>query len=162
MEARAQLGIAIGDFYPQQQELTAAVSYNRIPVSIPYSLVNNTYWTDSLGAQAAWELDVWGKLRRGVESADDAFLASVAQYDDVLVTLTADVASNYISLRTAQTELLIAKENVARQKSVLQIASDRLRAASRAQWSSSGTSWSGGSTRPLIPGCRSRAITDFR
>jgi NodT family efflux transporter outer membrane factor (OMF) lipoprotein len=125
LEARAQLGIAIGEFYPQQQELTASVNYNRIPVSIPYNLINNTYWADSIGAQAGWELDIWGKLRRGIESADDAFLASVAQYDDVLVTLTADVASNYVTLRAAQTELLIARQNVVRQKAALQIADDR-------------------------------------
>jgi NodT family efflux transporter outer membrane factor (OMF) lipoprotein len=125
LEARAQLGIAIGEFFPQQQQLNAAVNYNRIPVSIPYNLVNNRYWADSVGAQAAWELDVWGKLRRGIESADDAFLASVAQYDDVLVTLTADVASNYVTLRAAQTELAIAQENAKRQKNVLQIANDR-------------------------------------
>lgn len=125
LEARAQLGIAIGEFYPQQQQVTASVNYNRIPVSIPYSLVNNTYWADMVGAQAGWELDLWGKLRRGIESADDAFLASVAQYDDVLVTLTADAASNYVTLRAAQTELAIAQENVRRQKAALQIANDR-------------------------------------
>ncbi len=51
-------------------------------------------------AQAAWEIDVWGKLRRGIESANDAFLASVADYDNVLVTMTGDVASYYVSLRT--------------------------------------------------------------
>jgi NodT family efflux transporter outer membrane factor (OMF) lipoprotein len=125
LEARAQLGIAIGDFYPQQQQVNSSISYNRIPASIPYNIVNNRYWTDSVGAQAAWELDLWGKFRRGVESADDAFLASVARYDDVLVTLTADVASNYVTLRAAQTELTIAQENVKRQKEVLQIANDR-------------------------------------
>jgi NodT family efflux transporter outer membrane factor (OMF) lipoprotein len=125
LAARAQLGIAIGDFYPQQQQVNASVNYNRIPVSIPYNLISNTYWADMVGAQAGWELDLWGKLRRGIESADDAFLASVAQYDDVLVTLTADVASNYITLRAAQTELAIAQENVKRQKEVLQIANDR-------------------------------------
>jgi len=125
LEARAQLGIAIGEFYPQQQQLTASVNYNRLPVSIPYNLVNNTYWTDAIGAQAAWELDLWGKLRRGIESADDAYLASVAQYDDVLVTLTADVASNYILLRINETQLAIAQVNVKRQKDVLSIANDR-------------------------------------
>ncbi|MGA2410575.1 MAG: efflux transporter outer membrane subunit [Candidatus Binataceae bacterium] len=125
LEARAQLGMAIGEFYPQQQELTASVNYNRLPVSIPYNLVNNTYWSDAIGAQAAWELDLWGKLRRGIESADDAYLASVASYDDVLVTLTADTASNYVQLRTYETELAIAQENVKRQKEVLGVANDR-------------------------------------
>ncbi|HEX4209960.1 MAG TPA: efflux transporter outer membrane subunit [Candidatus Binataceae bacterium] len=125
LESRAQLGIAIGEFYPQQQQINASVTYNRIPASIPYNLINNRYWADSIGAQAGWELDLWGKLRRGIESADDAFLASVAQYDDVLVTLTADVASNYVTLRATQTELAIAQENVKRQRDVLQVANDR-------------------------------------
>lgn len=125
LEARAQLGIAIGEFYPQQQQINSSINYNRIPVSIPYDIVNNRYWTDAVGAQATWELDLWGKFRRGIESADDAFLASVAQYDDILVTLTADVASNYVTLRTEQTELAIAQENVKRQKEVLQVANDR-------------------------------------
>jgi NodT family efflux transporter outer membrane factor (OMF) lipoprotein len=125
LEARAQLGIAVGDFYPQQQQITSSINYNRIPASIPYNLINNRYWADSVGAQAAWELDLWGKFRRGIESADDAFLASVAQYDDLLVTLTADVASNYVTLRTEQTELAIAQENVKRQTEVLQVADDR-------------------------------------
>lgn len=125
IEARAQLGIAIGEFYPQQQQVTSSINYNRIPGSFPYNIIDNRYWADSVGAQAVWELDLWGKFRRGIESADDAFLASVAQYDDILVTLTADVASNYITLRAEQTELAIAKENVKRQEEVLQVANDR-------------------------------------
>ena len=133
LEARAQLGIAIGDFYPQQQQITSSINYNRLPISLPYNIVNNRYWADSVGAQAAWELDFWGKFRRGIESADDAFLASVAQYDDVLVTLTADVASNYVTLRTEQTEMAIAQENVKRQKEVLQIANDRFAGGATSQ-----------------------------
>jgi len=125
LEARAQLGIAIGEFYPQQQQLTGSINYNRLPVSIPYNLINNTYWADMIGAEAGWEIDLWGKLRRGIESADDSYLASVASYDDVLVTLTADVASNYVTLRATQTELAIARENVTRQKTTLQITNDR-------------------------------------
>jgi NodT family efflux transporter outer membrane factor (OMF) lipoprotein len=125
LEARAQLGIAIGDFYPQQQQVSSSISYNRIPGSFPYNIIDNRYWSDSVGAQAVWELDLWGKFRRGIESADDAFLASVAQYDDILVTLTADVAANYVTLRAEQTELAIAQENVKRQKEVLQVADDR-------------------------------------
>ena len=70
LEARAQLGIAIGEFYPQQQQLGASLSYNRIPISQPYNVITNTYWADQLGAQVAWELDIWGKLRRAIESAD--------------------------------------------------------------------------------------------
>jgi NodT family efflux transporter outer membrane factor (OMF) lipoprotein len=125
LEARAQLGIAIGEFFPQQQLVSASLSYNRIPISVPYNLISNTYWTDSFGAQAAWELDVWGKLRRGIESADDAYLASVAAYDDVLVTLTGDVASTYVQVRTLETQVEIAHENVERQEDVLKIVNAR-------------------------------------
>ncbi len=67
LEARAQLGIAIGEFYPQQQVASASLTYNRIPGSLPYRLNTNTYWADAFGAQAGWELDFWGKLRRAKE-----------------------------------------------------------------------------------------------
>jgi outer membrane protein TolC len=78
LEARAQLGIAIGEFYPQQQLASAAVTYNRLPISFPFNIASNTYWQAEFGAQAGWEIDIWGKLRRAIESADSAFLASLA------------------------------------------------------------------------------------
>jgi NodT family efflux transporter outer membrane factor (OMF) lipoprotein len=123
LEARAQLGIAIGEFYPQQQVASASLTYNRIPGSLPYRLNQNTYWADAFGAQAAWEIDLWGKLRRAIESADDAFLASVATYDDALVSLVADVATAYVQIRTIETQIEIAQDNVERQKKALKIAS---------------------------------------
>jgi NodT family efflux transporter outer membrane factor (OMF) lipoprotein len=125
LEARAQLGIAIGEFYPQQQQVGAGLNYNRIPFSVPYKLVNNTFWGTTFEAQTAWELDVWGKLRRGIESADDVYLASVADFDDVLVTLTADVASTYVQIRTLEEQLKIARQNVERQREALRIAKTR-------------------------------------
>jgi len=124
LEARAQLGIAIGEFYPQQQLATGTLTYNRIPLS-NFNLITNTYWADQLGAQSIWELDLWGKFRRGVQSADNSFLASVADYDDVLVTLTGDVASSYVQIRTTQRQIEIARENVERQREALQIAQAR-------------------------------------
>ena len=122
LEARAQLGIAIGEFYPQQQQVGASLTYNRIPVSLPYNFITNTYWADQFGAQAAWELDLWGKLRRTLESADSAFLASVANYDDVLVTLIADVARTYVQIRTTEQQIVIARQNLERQRTALKIA----------------------------------------
>ena len=122
LESRAQLGVAIGEFYPQQQALSSSVSYNHLPISLPYNLSADTYWSDIFSAQAAWEVDVWGKLRRGIESADDAFLASVADYDDVLVSLTGDVAGNYVKIRTTQAQIKIAQDNAVRQRKALQIA----------------------------------------
>ena len=127
LEARAQLGIAIGEFYPQQQTVNTAVMYNRIPLSFPFNVVDNTYWQATFGAQAGWELDIWGKIRRAIESADSAFLASVANYDDVLVTLIGDVASAYVQIRTIEKQLAIAKDNVERQRTALKIAEAKFR-----------------------------------
>lgn len=128
LAARAQLGIAIGELYPQEQAASGAVSYNRIPGSIPYNIIDNTYWQAYLGAQAGWEIDLWGKIRRGVESADLAYLSSVASYDDVLVTLLGDVASTYVQLRTLQRRIAIAEENVVRQRDAVRIARNRFHA----------------------------------
>jgi NodT family efflux transporter outer membrane factor (OMF) lipoprotein len=124
LEARAQLGIAIGEFYPQRQQFTSSVSYNRIPISNT-PVIANTFWSDAFALQSTWEIDIWGKLRRGVESADDAFLASVANYDDVLVTLTGDVAATYVQIRTTQKQIAIAHDNVGKQRLAVQIAQAR-------------------------------------
>lgn len=122
LEARARLGIAIGEFYPQKQLVGAAIGYNRLPISTPYDIRGNTYWKAIFDAQAAWEIDLWGKIRRAIESADDAFLASVANYDDALVTLIGDVVSAYIRIRTIQSQRAIARNNVIRQRKALEIA----------------------------------------
>jgi outer membrane protein TolC len=75
LQARAALGIAIGSFYPQLQQGTGSLIYTQPSAATPPALPNakpTQFWTDALAAQAAWELDFWGKFRRGVESADGA------------------------------------------------------------------------------------------
>jgi NodT family efflux transporter outer membrane factor (OMF) lipoprotein len=125
LQARATLGIAIGFFYPQVQQGTGSILYNQSSAATPLSPPNATpsrFWTDSLAAQAAWELDFWGKFRRGVESADGAYLASIATYDDVLVSLLGDVAATYIGIRTTERLIAIANDNIGKQKQALGIA----------------------------------------
>ncbi len=128
LEARAQLGIQVGEFYPQQQQGEGFTNSNRPShadaAAAPQVNLSN-YWQSALGASASWQLDFWGKFRRGVESADAAYLASIATYDDVLVTLLGDVASTYIGIRTLEREIAIARQNIVRQKEALQIARDR-------------------------------------
>ena len=130
LESRATLGVAIGEFYPQSQQLGGGLSFNRPsrndPTASPLTDIGS-FWRDTLSASAAWELDFWGRFRRGVQAADAAYLASIATYDDVLVTLLGDVASSYVGIRTLQTQLVIARANVARQRMALQIARDRFR-----------------------------------
>ncbi|MGH7063006.1 MAG: TolC family protein, partial [Stellaceae bacterium] len=125
LQARAELGVAIGEFYPQVQQGEGSVTYNRPSQadlsSIPSGLDRN-FWRDTLGVTVNWELDFWGKFRRAIQSADAAYLASIASYDDALVTLLGDVATTYIGIRTLQTQIVIAKENIVKQKDALAIA----------------------------------------
>ena len=86
-----------------------------------------TYWQSQFGAQASWELDFWGRIRRGIESADANLLATLADYDTTLVTLTADVANAYIALRTAEERIRIARENVETQEQTLKIVEARFK-----------------------------------
>jgi NodT family efflux transporter outer membrane factor (OMF) lipoprotein len=125
LQARATLGIAIGGLYPQLQQGTGSLIYNRTSAATPLAPPNSTpryFWTNALAAQAAWELDFWGKFRRGVESADAAYLASIATYDQVLVTLLGDVAATYIGIRTTEQLIAIARDNVRKQEDELRIA----------------------------------------
>lgn len=129
IEARAQLGVAIGDFYPQTQQGVGGLSYERQSARAgqqPETTANRLeFWQNQLGAQLAWELDFWGRFRRGIESADAAFLSSIAAYDAALVTLTSDVAETYVSIRTTELRLKIARENVRVQEESLKIARAR-------------------------------------
>ena len=128
IEARATLGVAVGELYPQTQQIGAGVGYDQASqvdatANPTHQLAN--FWRSSLSTQIAWELDFWGKFRRGVESADATYLASIATYDDVLVTLLGDVATTYVGIRTLQQQLIISRENVVKQHKALQIARDR-------------------------------------
>jgi NodT family efflux transporter outer membrane factor (OMF) lipoprotein len=121
-EARAQLGIAVGNLYPQQQSASGGLTTNKRSGSTDIPFTDTNFNELSLGFDAAWELDIWGKFRRSVQSGVANLEASVASYDDVLVSLTAEVARTYIVIRTFEKRLLIAAENVRLQERSLRIA----------------------------------------
>lgn len=112
-EARAQLGIAVGSQYPQSQSFGASTTHNELSKNAPNynSALDRSFGSYQVGFDAAWELDVWGKYRRGIEAADASLLASLASYDDILVSLTAEVAAAYVQIRTFEERLVLAKEN---------------------------------------------------
>jgi NodT family efflux transporter outer membrane factor (OMF) lipoprotein len=74
------------------------------------------------------EADLWGRLRRNIESANANLDASVENYDDALVTLLADVATNYVQYRIAPQRLKIARENVRIQEDILALVEQQQRA----------------------------------
>jgi NodT family efflux transporter outer membrane factor (OMF) lipoprotein len=120
LEARAQLGIANAGLKPQLIEGTASAGYGaNAPDFAPIGKSDFAYAT--VGAAAAWELDFWGRFRRGVESADANYFANVANFDDFAVILRAEVARLYISYRTNEAQLKITRENAALQKRNVEI-----------------------------------------
>ena len=117
LESRAQLGIASSGLYPQLQQLGGAIDYvntHRRGGALPndeQSLVS--YQT---GFNLGWELDFWGRFRRGIESADAAFFASIANQQDVQALISAQVADLYFAYRTTELRIRIARDNAAIQK----------------------------------------------
>src|SRR5207244_3760826 len=79
LAARAQLGIANGNFFPQIQDATG--SYRRVAAG------GNFLDQWNFAFNLAWELDFWGRFRRAIASADASLEASVFDYDDATVTL---------------------------------------------------------------------------
>jgi len=118
LAARAQLNKSIGNLFPQQQGLSGAVNWSQVNAPVTVNKAD-----DNLLFAATWEIDVWGKIRRGIESDRATYLGTVASYDDALVTLIADVASSYVNIRTAEERLRVAAKNVETQKESLRVAS---------------------------------------
>jgi NodT family efflux transporter outer membrane factor (OMF) lipoprotein len=138
LEARAQQAIAVGNFFPQTQ--LARGEYSRVnlsknapnnPTTVfpllrgitnqlglppPAAGFVNNYSDWQAGFNLSWELDFWGRFRRAIESANASLDVSVENYDDALVTLLADVATNYVEFRVAQQRIRIASDNVRRQE----------------------------------------------
>lgn len=126
LEAQARRGIVIGQLFPQQQDGLGGYTRNELSTQtanqqdIPGFRSGFDQW--QIGFDAIWELDVWGRFRRGIEVADAQLLAAVASYDDVLVSLTAEVATNYVFLRILEERLEVANVNVAVQQRSFDIA----------------------------------------
>ena len=120
LQARAQRGIAVGNFFPQQQ--TANGGYQR------FGLGDNFFDQWETGFSLGWELDFWGRYRRAILSADAALDASIADYDAVCVTLLGDIASAYVVIRTDQERIRLLRRIVKIQEDVLTFIEQRLAA----------------------------------
>lgn len=128
LEARAQRQIAAGNLWPQFQEAFGDYSRNKLSsesANPPPELWFSNWET---GFNLAWELDFWGRYRRAIESSDAQLDVSIENYDDVLVILLSDVATNYLEFRTFQERLTYARQNVEIQAKSLQLAEDKFSA----------------------------------
>jgi NodT family efflux transporter outer membrane factor (OMF) lipoprotein len=120
MAARAQLGIANGQFFPQSQ--TANGSYKR------FGVANNFFDQWAFSFNLAWELDFWGRFRRAIEGAEATLDASIFDYDDVTVTLLSDTANSYVNIRTTQERIRLLDVIIRVQEDVLRLIEERVKA----------------------------------
>lgn len=128
LEARAQFGIAKGQLFPQKQQLGVDLFHNQLSGNTPnLTTFDRIYTSFETGFDALWEIDLWGKYRRGIESAEANLEASQLDYDDVLVSLTAEAASGYTQIRAFEQRLALAKDNADIQQRSLRIAEAQYR-----------------------------------
>jgi outer membrane protein TolC len=113
VQARAALGISDALIFPQQQQVNANFT----------GLYRNEDWFKSAGASldVGWEMDIWGKYARGIESSEASLYATIASYHDVLVSISAEIARNYINYRTAQERKYLSQQNIAIQQRVVEM-----------------------------------------
>ena len=124
-EARAKFGIVEATKFP---EIEAVGDASRKSSSKSATGDKGTDNYTSIGIDLSWEIDIFGYVRRSIEAADAQFQASVENYRDVMVILYAEIARNYISLRTFQERLQFALENVKTQRETFNIVNARYKA----------------------------------
>ncbi|MCE5184682.1 MAG: efflux transporter outer membrane subunit [Planctomycetaceae bacterium] len=128
VESRALRNAAAGQFYPnvdatgfysrnKQSQNAAAPGFGSF-VSTPYDLY-------SVGFDASWEIDLFGGIRRSIQSAQAALEASVADYYNVRTSLLAEVGRNYIELRASQQRIRYAQANINIQRQTLELTQGR-------------------------------------
>lgn len=129
-EARALQAIALGERFPDINSLGDARRVRNSkdfgPPALNLANPANIYGIDLVSA--SWEIDVWGRIARSIESATANFEASVEDYRDVLVMLYAEIARAYTRVRTFQERLFYAESNAKTQRKSLEITIARFNA----------------------------------
>ncbi|WP_295627160.1 efflux transporter outer membrane subunit [uncultured Nitrosomonas sp.] len=154
IESRAQLGIAVGRLFPQFQEASGSFTHNEISENAPNvfsGFTDTRYRNAQIGFDAAWELDFWGRFRRGIESARANFAANVADYDNALVSLAAEVARAYITIRTLEERLTLAQNNIVLQRESLRIARVRFENGATSELDLQQATYNLANTQALVP-----------
>ncbi|MDF7808556.1 efflux transporter outer membrane subunit [Pontiellaceae bacterium B12219] len=123
-QAAAMRGVSASQFWPDISAGASASTY-QITEAQNYSGGDRKGEMYDAGLSMAWELDLWGRVRRSVESADASLQATMEDYRDVLVVLYSDVAFSYIKVRTLQERIAFAENNLAAQEKTMTLTKNR-------------------------------------
>jgi outer membrane protein, multidrug efflux system len=110
LDARAQVTITRSFQFPEVRGIASA-PYERVKGELAPFQVRETF-TPSGGLDFGFELDFWGRFRRGTEAARAEFLATEYGRRLVITTLISDLSSAYFSLRALDEELEIARRTL--------------------------------------------------
>ena len=110
-------------FYPS---LSLDAQYDLSETSLNYyeETSSDQYRTNgylNAGLNATWEIDVFGKNRDNVKANKKSYLATEASYQNAIMNLCAQVATVYFNLRSYQQQLIVANQNIASEKNILDI-----------------------------------------
>ena len=121
VQARALRNESLFDLAPT---VTASAGYQRQRVPAVEDPFGGPYTSKlyDAGFDATWELDFFGGVRRGIQARNAELEGELANLHDAQVSVIAEVARNYFELRGEQTELAVARDNVANQRNVLALA----------------------------------------
>lgn len=126
LAARANLGFAIGEFFPQTQQAEGSLIRTHISKNAPNTLgIDRDFLDGILGFRIAWELDFWGRFYRGVQVAYGEYVATQDDYQDVERILISDIVLAYVQYKTFQNRIAILERNVAIQHRSAEIAKVR-------------------------------------
>lgn len=146
-EARARRGVTGAALFPTISG-TGSATKSRTSASSGAGSEENYY---SAGFDASWEIDIFGGIRRSVEEADANLAASQEELYDVLVSLTAELALNYVEVRSYQTRLALAIANRNAQQETYGLVQNRFEAGLADQLEVEQARYNLESTRAEIP-----------
>lgn len=124
--ARANLGFAIGEYFPQTQQAEGSSYRFHISQNAPNTLnIDRDYYDNILGVRIAWEMDFWGRFYRGVQVAYGEYVATLDDFRDVQRLLISDIVIDYVQLKTIQHRIEVLQRNIVVQKRSVDIAKVR-------------------------------------
>jgi outer membrane protein TolC len=136
-EARARRGIARANLFPTL-DATGSANWTYASTSSSSSISTSTSAGSqdlyAAGFDAGWEIDIFGGTRRSVEAATGDLQASEEKLRNVIVSLLAEVALNYVEVRTFQMRIVVAEANLEAQNETYQLTQWRYRGATNESW----------------------------
>jgi multidrug efflux system outer membrane protein len=126
IQARASVVVAGVPGLPQLNA-AGSIARSRRSDNLTTSGSGQTSTLYQAGFDAGWELDIFGGVRRNVESAQAQLDASIEELHAATLTLLGDVARNYINLRAQQDQLQITRNNLAAQQDNVALTQERYR-----------------------------------